>query len=119
MVPRSLDGSARFCMAVGSDGADRTRPLAEVWNGTALTVISSPELGRHGSDFSAVSCVSSKLCVAVGDDNENGLIKPRAISAIWNGKTWSTTLVPAPHGPFDQLAGLALAGVSCVSARFC
>jgi hypothetical protein len=111
--------SASFCMAVGSHGAERGRPLAEIWNGTALTVIGSPDLGRLTSGFAAVSCVTSALCVAVGDDDEFGLINTHAISAIWNGTTWSTMLLPAPLGPFDQLHGLTLTGVSCVSARFC
>jgi hypothetical protein len=93
------------CTAVGyyvspSDGDYAT--LAERWNGTTWAIESTPSVG--GALF-GVSCVTARVCIAVGSDfSSNGLAEG------WNGITW-TVQPTAPTGTFDA--------VSCVTATNC
>ena len=63
----------------------------------------------------AVSCVSSKYCVAVGYDEigDNGSRGP--LAETWNGRGWAAAGVKLPAGA----SGGALFGVSCDSQKSC
>jgi hypothetical protein len=125
-VPKPVDGysgilsgvsctRSTFCVSVGRYGnAAGGQPLIESWNGTAWSVIPSPNPGS-GSDngFDSVSCVSRTFCVAVGGYNATtrgvaNLIEP------WNGTSWSVTSNPNA-GSGDN----GLQGVCCTSSTFC
>jgi hypothetical protein len=100
--------SAKSCVAVGYRG-DKT--LIESWNGTAWSVVSSPDLGISSSLF-GVSCPSADACMAGGvyvDASGH-----HALFESWNGADWSVVPGRSP-GP----DGITLLGLSCVSARFC
>ena len=89
--------SASFCIAVGAP--------AEAWAGTRWTVI--PPAGP----VAGVSCPATGSCQAVGPPPGR-----RPVAARWDGRTWQAEPVP---GPMPAPQSLALAGVSCTSARFC
>jgi hypothetical protein len=65
-----------------------------------------------------VSCVSVRFCLAVGDAQRPPGAQPgprdtsQALAELWDGVRWRRI-------PADPAAGTALAGVSCVSVRFC
>jgi hypothetical protein len=100
--------SSTACTAVGyQDGG----PLAEGWNGTEWKIQTTPEPGS-GALLTAVSCVSTGVCIAVGEEHS---IYVRSFAEEWNGTTWSAQTMPAPKGASWSESN----GVSCVSATAC
>ncbi len=107
-----------LCVAVGeSEGASSTSTLVEQWNGTAWSIVSSPD----GSDasgasntLSGVSCVGSSFCQAVGTFND-GVNPGRTLAETWNGTTW--TLVPSPNESPTEADSLS--GVDCFGTTTC
>jgi len=101
--------------AMGSGGPSAT--LVENWNGTAWSIVPSPNPsgpGVVGALLQGVSCASASSCMAVGyaaDANGENL---NSVVEQWNGTAWS--IVPAaPTGqPFDQLSA-----VRCAAADDC
>jgi len=93
------------------------------WNGTAWSVVTTPDPGGTASDgdsaLSAIRCASAHNCWAVGS---YGAIAPG--SALfnemlhWNGRKWSQAGVPDPggtaSGDFSELEA-----ISCTSAASC
>src|SRR5579875_2153555 len=106
--------SATSCVAVGdqvnSSGADGT--LAEIWNGSTWSVLTTPDPGTGANYFNGVSCASASFCVAVGGQVSGAVTKP--LTATWNGTTWKTTTSANPTGTDNVLFG-----VSCPSATSC
>jgi len=104
--------SSVFCVAVGyhdtSKGVSKT--LVELWNGTAWSIVSSPDRGKSSNELNAVSCKSTTFCVAVGDYSSHGF---DTLVEMWNGSHWSLTTSPEADLYTD------LYGVSCTSTRFC
>jgi hypothetical protein len=100
--------SARFCIAIGlylnSKGVSRA--LAESWNGSAWSIMPSPNVGSRGV-VGGINCRSSKFCFAVGTRVGKTLIEK------WNGSAWS--ILPSPSVRFSN----DLASVSCASASSC
>ena len=119
--------SANSCMAVGwflgnikGTSAYQDFTLAEIWNGTAWTVVPSPspKLPGGGALLTSVSCTSGANCMAVGESltfhEPGGYLIPHPLAESWNGTTWTT--VPTPK---LTNAGAALNGVSCTSPSNC
>jgi hypothetical protein len=108
--------SAESCVAVGDAAAGGHKTLAETWNGTAWSIVPSPNR-RAVSYLYGVSCLSATDCTAVGvslpavDSNQY-----RTLIETWNGTAWS--LVPSPN-PSRAKGYDVLSGVSCASASFC
>jgi hypothetical protein len=105
------------CVATGvytrADGT--SAGLAEQWNGHAwANVPVKLPAGSAGGDLFAVSCASSKSCVAVGSYG-NADFDIVALGESWNGKTWTAS---EPSAPAGALAA-ALQSVSCVSPTAC
>ena len=63
----------------------------------------------------AVSCVSSKYCVAVGYDETADGGHSGPLAETWNGRAWAAAGVKLPAGAL----GGALFGVSCKSQKSC
>jgi hypothetical protein len=83
--------------------------LVEHWNGSAWSIIPSPNPpGATASWFNDVSCSSETSCVAVGGSAGATLVEH------WNGTSWS--IVPSPNAGSGSSA---LTAVSCVSASSC
>jgi hypothetical protein len=103
------------CWAVGYDtNSSGDQTLIEQWNGTAWTVVPSPNvIGATANYLYSVSCVSADNCWAVG----YSLTGPDVATLIeqWNGSTWS--IVTSPNVTLST--GNYLYGVSCVSADEC
>lgn len=111
--------SATACIAVGSStpsgGGGNTVTLAEAWNGTTWTILSTPNpAGSLFTQLAAVSCSSSTMCTAVGsfDSNTSGLL---TLAERWNGTTWSIQTTVNPSGSISS----SLAGVACPASNYC
>jgi hypothetical protein len=108
--------SADACTAVGSfEGSSDLFSLAEVWNGTAWALETTPNSATTtGSVLDGVSCGSATSCTAVGFyDSPAGAL---ALAEAWNGHAWTIQATPNPPGP---AAVSQLNGVSCSSATAC
>jgi photosystem II stability/assembly factor-like uncharacterized protein len=102
---RSLTcGSAVSCVAVGSIATSRGEVgglLTTSTAGTSWTALATPSSVRA---FTGVSCPSATTCIAVGQDNQSGVI----VTTTNHGATWSTTPV-----------AIALSDVSCATLSTC
>jgi hypothetical protein len=89
--------STTNCMAVGDDYAGTTGTadgtLAEQWNGTTWTVVTTPSPDTFSALLS-VSCSSATHCVAVGASaaTATGTVSP--LTEVWNGSTWTAVTAP-------------------------
>ena len=110
--------SAKSCVAVGyyfydlPDHNTRNVAFAEFWNGAVWKVVKLAQPARVSAVPQAVSCVSAKSCVAVGEMFAPG--KQFAFAETWNGTAWKMTKVPEPADTISNLTG-----VSCTSPKFC
>ncbi len=91
--------TATSCLAVGTP--------AGAWTGTRWSAVPRPPAGP----LSSVSCPAPGFCQAAGPSAGN-----HPVAARWNGRTWRAERVPRP-APAPQ--SLALAAVSCATARSC
>ncbi len=107
--------SASFCVAVGSTVTPTgVVTLAEIWNGANWSLVNTPNSSSEKNNtFTAVSCVSSSVCMAVGYDYNAVGSAGAPIAMSWNGSAWSLVLVPS------QGAKSALYSVSCTSPTAC
>jgi hypothetical protein len=68
--------SADSCTAVGqsqTNGQSSSSTLGEVWNGTAWTLRSTPNMPSAGRNIlNGVSCGASQMCTAVGETQDVG-----------------------------------------------
>ena len=89
--------------------------LAERWNGVRWSIqpIPSPAASTL-PDLNAVSCVSRKLCFAVGSFVES-TYTARAFVEIWDGARWSMHRLANPSGVLSSI----LFGISCRSRTSC
>ena len=106
--------SASECVAVGSTyTGSATETLAEVWNGTVWSVVSSPNVGTSDDELLSVSCVSVSECVAVGYVDIGNYVLETLVM-VWDGTEWS--IMSSPNaGTSDD----GLRSVSCVSVSEC
>jgi hypothetical protein len=109
------------CVAVGGfdGGALANQTLVESWNGSAWSIVSSPNPGTEADILSGVSC-TSRACTAVGYSIDlPGRINPRSppktLVESWDGTEWSVVHSAHPH----PLSGGQLQSVSCTSATWC
>ena len=104
--------AAKSCIAVGryenSSGVNRT--LIESWNGSAWSVVPSPDNGSAPNILNGVSCASASFCVAVGNAQTGGY--DRTLVETWNGSSWKIT-----SSPNRGKLGNGLSDVDCASAK--
>jgi hypothetical protein len=117
-VTGSLSGvscvSTSTCVAVGGRSGASTGTLAETWNGTKWSVVTTPNpKASTGADLLGVACTSATNCLAVGRYFVPGKTLPTA--ETWNGKKWSLLTVPAPSGTTNA----SLDAVACASGTGC
>lgn len=109
--------SAVSCIAVGSynDSAGTPLTLAEVWNGSAWSILQSPDpTGAAASSLSSVSCSAVGTCLAVGgyqDQSQDQL----TLSEAWDGSAWRLLSTPDPTGSTNS----RLEAVSCPKPGAC
>jgi hypothetical protein len=109
--------SITACMAVGyyETAAGNGETLAESWNGSGWTVVSTPSPGLNGS-LSGVSCTSGTACTAVGSfelQNDPGISE--SLAERWDGSSWTVQSTPNPSPDFEA----NLTAVSCSSDTAC
>jgi hypothetical protein len=111
--------AADFCLAVGNYGNNQGATLAssEVWNGKKWAAESTPNpSGTSDTSLSGVSCLSAKVCVAVGGylPSKKGSVE-LSTAELWNGSKWTVGSAGTPSGA----AGTDLDSVSCASVKSC
>lgn len=100
------------CVAVGLDSPGyQSPPIIIRSRGASWTVEGVHATGQ----LQAVSCRSTRFCVAVGTRGSHMLAE------VWNGTRWSTRQAPDPKGPFQLYRPPvnALSSVSCSSPSLC
>ena len=108
--------AAGDCWAVGSavNGNDTEQTLVERWNGSAWTVVASPNpLLASASRLAAVECTAASNCWAVGS-TFNGVVDQTLIQR-WDGSAWTT--VSSPNSGLSEAN--VLRNVSCAAATDC
>ena len=88
--------SATDCVAVGDAGptsGSSVSALAEQWNGTSWTILTTPDPATF-SALDSVSCTSASHCVAVGGDAATATGSVRPLVEVWNGSTWTEQSAP-------------------------
>ena len=99
--------------SIGSSGQAVT--LSEAWNGKSWSIQTTPNpSGATGSAFAGVACISAKVCIAVGLNQESETVEV-TLAEGWNGKSWSIQTTINPKGAQNN----GLLGVSCTSAEAC
>lgn len=97
--------------AVGSaSGKRNSSTLIEHWNGSAWSIVNSPDTASSGNVLNALTAISASNIWAVGMTfNEYGS-SARTLIEHWNGSTWSIVSSPNPSGSVnnDLLAVTAL-----------
>jgi len=107
--------AATACIAVGVN-TDRssTGPLAEMWDGNAWTIQSTPSPLGFNPTLTGVSCASGTACEAVGYFNPGtGYFEPFAES--WDGTAWVVQSMPTPNQSLPAQPN----AISCVAASSC
>jgi hypothetical protein len=104
--------STTYCVTVGYSENSALKTLIESWDGTAWSIVASPN-GFRDSTLYSVSCASDTACTAVGEQVSPGKTSPKTLIESWDGTAWSIVPSPSP-GIVDVLYG-----VSCVSATAC
>jgi hypothetical protein len=108
--------SATACTATGYEKTVKGfLTLAEVWNGTAWKIQSTPNpTGSSGLALGAVSCRSATACTAVGN-YYNTAGSEVTLAEVWNGTSWKVQSTPNPK--VNDVA--TLSAVSCSSTSAC
>jgi len=115
---------ATWCSAVGIryDGPVPGRTLNVVWDGTAWSVVPTPNLDDQYNYLKGISCATTTSCTAVGDhfgrigaDGSNGF---ENLIMFWDGVEWSVVPNPPTVGPTADVQRVsACAGGACPSDR--
>jgi hypothetical protein len=109
--------SSTQCQAVGfTHPATGIVALAEEWNGTSWTVVTTPDpAGSNDTQFEGIDCTSASFCNAVGEAVQGS--SSVTLAEEWNGTAWTivTTPNPAVAANSDDL----LYSVSCDGPSFC
>ena len=81
--------------AVGTqkDANDVFHTLTEHWNGSSWTVVPAVEAGASGSQFYAVTAVSSTSVYATGQQSGSAF-PSQIVTEHWNGSKWSVLSTP-------------------------
>lgn len=106
--------SPSFCMAVGtfieSFDPPISRTLAETWNGTQWSIVTTPDGTSSSNDLSAVSCTSPGFCVAVGyETSDESGFPDSGLIEMWDGSSWTLESGSDP-------SGAVLSGVTCLGS---
>jgi hypothetical protein len=101
-------------MAVGVYGTSQgTHTLAERWDGSTWTIVSTPNPAAPTVQLNAVSCAAADSCMTVGYFVSGSIVQ--SLAERWDGTSW--TIVDTPRPPSSFWAELL--GVSCVASSDC
>jgi hypothetical protein len=96
----------------GDEGANQT--LIEHWDGSAWTIVPSPNPGTDFNELSAVAAVAPDDVYAVGTYSTDGVEHPLVIH--WDGVSWTELRAWGPSSGMATLKGLTAAGPARVFA---
>ena len=104
------------CVAVGQYYLSPivSQTLIESWNGSAWSIVPSPNNGSQTNLLRGVSCNNPSACTAIGSYAPSGGSDQTLIES-WNGSVWS--IVTSPNTSPTQ--NDELSGVSCTSSSAC
>jgi plastocyanin len=85
--------SANDAWAVGAAGRGTT--LAQHWDGTAWTIVSTPNVGTEGNYLYGVAAASSTDVWAVGANIDQVTLYHATLIEHWDGTAWTVT--PSPN----------------------
>lgn len=105
--------SANDVWTVGISNSSSTTPdrtLAEHWNGSTWSIVSTPNPSSFPSDLNGVAAVSSNDVWAVGAYITDTANDVATFAEHWNGSTW--TLVPTPVLTQTESELLAVTAIS-------
>ena len=114
--------TAKFCVATGGHfpNPKNLAALVESWNGKTWTSVKVPVPGPGWANLSAISCVGTKSCLAVGQYHFGVYLDSGTVYAeSWNGTRWRLVKVPTPPGGSGSQSGAALVSVKCLTASDC
>ncbi len=97
-----------------------TQTLIEHWDGTAWTIVASPNSSPTENNWlSSVACTSSSDCWAVGSYHTGSTNDPSDKTLIehWDGNSWAE--VDSPNCPGFCSHSDSLVAVTCVSGSDC
>ena len=92
-----------------------TVTLAEAWNGTAWSVVTTPNVSLVAGAtnvLNSVSCAGASFCEAVG---AAGTVVNQTLVETWNGASWAITPSPSTSASTSNV----LNGVDCFSPTTC
>ena len=90
----------------GANGSFET--LVEHWDGTAWSVVPSPDPGIAGNHLYAVDAVSADNIWAVGQEL-TGKVPDVGLVEHWDGRRWSVVPLPAATSASELLDAIAVA----------
>src|SRR5262249_10222131 len=103
------------CWAVGyatTKGVDQAS--VEHWDGTSWSIATSPTITATEHHYlSAVTCISTSDCWAVGYHDSNGAAQ--TLIEHWDGTSWSIVTSPNALNTQENV----LSGVTCLSTTDC
>ena len=113
--------SASDAWAVGEQAAGTKihDSLYEHWNGTAWSVVPTPNFSvtpGSGSILNSVAAISSTDAWAVGQGLDNDTNQLVALVEHWNGTKWAQVPTPTPLGEVQWLTGVSADGPSDIWA---
>ena len=115
--------STSNCWAVGriqappsATGLQSIQTLIERWDGTAWTIVNSPNSSATElNGLAGITCTSGSDCWAVGF-HYHGYYFSQNLTERWDGSSW--TIAPSPDRPPTE-AFNTLTGVTCLSGSEC
>lgn len=87
--------------------------LAEHWNGTAWSVVPTPNVGTGENELLAVSVAAANDVWAVGDYEDLSIFAAVPLIEHWNGAAWSVVTTPSVIGAQETV----LKGVVAISSN--
>jgi hypothetical protein len=115
---------ASDCTAVGSSTRNSRQPttlpspartLIEHWDGSAWSIVKSPNLPVPSNQLAAVACTSAWHCIAVGASGNPAGLRSRTLAERWDGSRWVIVRGPSPAGAIYSF----LSSISCTGSSNC
>jgi len=95
---------------------NKLQTLTEHWNGSAWSIVSSPNAGRGPNVFTGVASVSTSDIWAVGYYRNYSTRTDQTLTEHWNGSAWSVVSSPNAGLAYDHLTAVASVTASDVWA---
>ncbi len=112
------------CTAVGSStrivpqpttGPPPVRTLVEHWNGSAWSIVKSPNPPAASNRLTGVACSRAWGCMAVGQSGGSMNLHVRTLAERWNRSRWVIVKSPTPRGAIYSV----LSSISCTRRSDC